>query len=158
MAKKRKRIYKIMKLESECDQKVRDGVPDVNLVYDTHNWDIACLADYFFMEYYPKSDEELLESPNEEYFRGITCVSVKRHNRVKRVRNENGSFSSIKVTDETYILLKQDFSDELYKEVYQTDNMDELVGTLQLFNDYSSVSWWVDYSNFTEAFSMLVGY
>lgn len=157
MAKrKRKRVYKIMRLTPDCDRKVKDGEPDVNLEYDTSYFDAECLADYFFMEYYPKSEEDQLLYPHDEYFRNNTCLTVKRHNRVKRMFLGNGRYKSITITDETYVISKLSSRFNDYIDVYETDSLDELASTFQLFNEYSSVAWWVDYETFIEAFQTLL--
>lgn len=152
MAKKRKRVYKIMKLTPECDQKVKDGVADVNYQYDTHEWDAECTADYFFMTYNPSD-----VFPNMDiYYRDFTMLTVNRHYRKCRECIEVGKYRSYDVCDENYIISKYDTISNSYLEVYRTSNMDSVVSVFQLFNDYSSVAWYVDYQSFIDPFVSLI--
>lgn len=148
--KKRKRVYKIMKLTDECDQKVKDGRADVNLEYDTHYWDVECIADYFFMEYYPDDVNGVYDN----FYRQNTCLTVWYHIRKKRIY-EDGRYLSIDIPEEIYIVSKKSKYRDEFVEVYRTRDMDELAGLFQLFNDYESVAWWINYETFMESFDML---
>lgn len=147
--KKRKRVYKIMRLTEECDQKIKDGQSDVNLEYGTHYWDAECIADYFFMEYYPDD----ISGVYDDYFRQNTCLTVWYHTRKKRIR-ENGRYVLEDIVEEIYIVSKRNRANE-YIEVYRTKDMDELANLFQSFNEYDSIAWWVDYETFVNSFHML---
>lgn len=155
MAKKRKRVYKIMRLTPECDEKVKNGDADVTYEYGTTYFDAECLADYFFMEYYVKSEEEQKLYPDEEYYRNNTCLTVKKHNRVKRMFLGNGKYKSITITDEIYIVSKLSTRFDDYIEVFRTDSLDTLAEVFQLFNEYSSIAWWVEYESFIDSFHLV---
>lgn len=147
--KKRKRVYKIMKLTDECDQKIKDGHADVRLEYGTQDWDAECIADYFFMEYYP--DE--LNGVYDEYYRQNTCLTVWYHVRKKRIR-ENNRYVMTDIVEEIYIVSKRSRHGE-FIEVFRTRDMDELAELFQMFNGFESVAWWIDYESFVQSFEYL---
>lgn len=148
MAKKRKRVYKIMKLTTECDRQIKDGVMDVDYDYANHGWDAECLADYFFMEYNPS--EQLPEI--DFYYRQHTMLTVEKHYRRCRTKVADSKYRTYVVCDEKYIISKFDQDSASYLEVYRTQDMDELARVFQLFNEYGSLDWWVDYRSFIDPF------
>lgn len=137
-----------MRLTEECNQKVKEGKSDITLEYAINQWDIDCIADYFFMEYYP--DEEL-----DCYYRNSTRLSVLYYNRVRRIRvRENGKtkIRNEQVQYETYVISKFGTDVNDYIDVFKTDDMDVLANVMQLFNEYSSIAWWTYYEGFISSF------
>lgn len=141
-----------MKLTPNCEQKIKDGVADIAYEYNTDVWDAECIADYFFMKYNPS---EIINNMD-VYYRDFTMFTVLRHYRKKRERCADGKYYCYLVSDECYIISKYDIASNSYLEVYRTDNMNIISNIFQMFNEYSSIAWYVDYKSFIEPFMSLM--
>lgn len=111
-------------------------------------WDSRALADYFFME----TDARDAELPYNIYYREMTAIVAKGHERIKRTLLGNGKVQSEIVFEEHYEVQKFDMVSEQYLTVYETDDPDEMAELCQLFTDAYPIGWWTNYKVFTDLF------